>query len=126
MTAFERMQADLMDNPDIGIVGWWLPRVGASTSLQLVARVPAAGELQRRAPASRPQMLVDLPATAAAGAGDVVAWSGRSWLLGGQGDPDPLGLTSRWIATELEGEVSYDAEGRPQLAWTDLGWVPAA
>lgn len=114
-----------MDHPDIGVVGWWLPRVGAAVSVQMVARVPAAGELQRRAPMSRPQMLVDLPAATAAGAGDLVAWAGRTWLLGGQADPDPLGLTSRWIATELDGVVSYDADGCPQLTWTDLAWVPA-
>ena len=85
------------------------------------------GELSGRAPAKLEQRLVHLPAeAAAAAAGDLITQDGRTWLLGGPPDPDPSALSKNWIATELTVAASYDAAGRPLLAWDGVNWVPAA
>lgn len=122
-TAFDRALADLMANPDLALAGWWLPRAGSPVAVRLVARVPGLGELQGRAPASRGQRLVDLGADVAAAAGDLLAWDGSTWLVGGHGDPDPLGLTRRWICTAFEGSPAYHASGYPLLSWNGSAWV---
>lgn len=121
MSAFADALADLTGDPSIGVAGWWVPRSGPPAPLWIVVKVPALGELDNRAPKSVRQRLLDLPA--GAGAGDLVAWDGCTWLLGGAGDPDPLGLTRRWIATELQQPVSYDVDGRPLLTWDGMNFT---
>lgn len=94
-------------------------------AVALVVKLPALGELDSRAPKALRQRLLDLPAGIGAAAGELVAWDGTTWLLGGAADPDRLGLAVRWIATELTVAASYDAQGRPQVAWNGTSWVPA-
>lgn len=126
MTAFDRMHATLMDNPDIGVAGWWLPRAGVATAVRLIVRVPALGELADRAPSSLPQRLADLSAPLLVAAGDLLAWGNSTWLLGGQADPDSLGITARWICTAFTGSPAYDGAGCPQLSWNGTAWIAAS
>lgn len=107
----------------LGDDSWWLRRSGgAPTAVRAVFTSPEADDLERKAPMSLPQQLVSVQI--AASAGDLIARDGRTWLLGGVADSDPLGLSQRWIATELQVAVAYHADGYPLVTWSGTAWVP--
>ena len=126
MTAFEEMVAHLMADPNIGSAAWWLDKAGnGRTAVRVLLRRPALDQLKGKAPSALEQRLLDLPLEAAgAAAGDLVAFNGECWQLGGRPDPDPVGLTARWIALPFTGNpLAFDAAGCPLLTWNGVAWV---
>jgi hypothetical protein len=113
--------------------GWRLSKTNDFFAVQVIARVPDWGELDREIPRQRNPLskVVDVDGPRPE-PGDLVSFQDRAdawqcYLLTDNPEPDAIGYTHRMIATPFRPrgfDVSFAADGKPNLAWNGQSWVP--